>query len=254
MHKFIKAHAFIAIFILIGMTGLLIFNLFPEIDIICANYFYSPHLSFYLKHNWWLENFIHIYIKYSIILFVILIYIVIFYKKYLLKYIPKYHLGTNHISTNQRCKPDHNNLNFIKNINSRVMIISLITTILIPITISILKRFSSHSCPWDLLIYAGGQKLIEWWEYAPNVSGKCFPAGHAATGLCIMGISIIFYAQNNIKYTRCFYILGIAAGLILGIAQQARGAHFLSHTLASVYIACSITNIGIYIAKKYALK
>jgi membrane-associated PAP2 superfamily phosphatase len=207
----------------IGLIGISIFNLYPNIDLICANYFYNTHEKlFYLKNSWWLEKFIHIYVKYSIIAFVIISYIFIIYnyKK-----------------------------NSIKNI-----IISICVTILIPLIISLLKKLSSHACPWDLTLYGGTQELISWWQYAPNAFGKCFPAGHASTGLCVMGISVMFYSINDIKKARFFYIFGIVAGLVLGVSQQARGAHFLSHTLASIYIACVITNIGIYLAKKYALR
>jgi membrane-associated PAP2 superfamily phosphatase len=206
---------------MIGIIGLLIFNLYPQIDIICANYFFDININkFNLKNNWWLAKFIHVYVKYSIIIFIALCYIYFIYKKY----------------------------------NKKIILSSFGIISLIPLTISTLKKFSSHACPWDLEIYGSNTKLVAWWEYAPHIAGKCFPAGHASTGLCIMGISLIFYYRNNIKIARYFYIGGIIAGLILGISQQMRGAHFLSHTLASIYIACTITNIGIFLAKKYAPK
>ena len=219
----IKNSTIILFFLLVGLAGIIIFNLYPAIDFIFADYFYNYHDKlFYLKNNWWLEKFIHIYIKYTIITFVIFFYIFIIYK-------------------NQKK-------------SKKSILISLFVTILIPLIISLLKKLSAHACPWDLTLYGGTQELISWWQYAPHTFGRCFPAGHAAAGLCIMGISIIFYCINDIKKARFFYVFGIIAGLLLGLAQQARGAHFLSHTLASIYIACVITNIGIYLAKKYALK
>lgn len=67
--------------------------------------------------------------------------------------------------------------------------------------------------------------------------GHCFPAGHASVALWLPSLAI-WWLPGRRKTAATVFALGLLPGLLLGWVQQMRGAHFLSHTLWSVWIAC----------------
>lgn len=86
-----------------------------------------------------------------------------------------------------------------------------------------LKQLSGVHCPWDLVRY-GGSALVA------DGGGGCFPAGHAAAGYAWFALA---FAPATPTGRRVGFAVGLAAGLVFGIDQQLRGAHFLSHDLWS---------------------
>jgi membrane-associated PAP2 superfamily phosphatase len=95
-----------------------------------------------------------------------------------------------------------------------------------------LKQSSATSCPWDLAPFGGaGQYLSHWaWGRVDGGPGRCFPAGHAATGFAFIGGYFALRDAAPRHALRCLWASAVA-GLALGLAQQLRGAHFMSHTL-----------------------
>lgn len=98
--------------------------------------------------------------------------------------------------------------------------------------VALLKAASHTSCPWDLQAFGGvARHVSHWagWMEPDGGAGGCFPAGHATTGFAFLGG---YFALRGYlpKAARAWLAAAIAAGLALGIAQQARGAHFMSHT------------------------
>lgn len=100
------------------------------------------------------------------------------------------------------------------------------------LTVSLLKAYSAHSCPWDLLQYGGKAQEFLLFNAAPADAGpgRCFPGGHASTGFILMAWFFWYYPQRPRLAMLC-WCLGLAAGLLLGYGQLMRGAHFLSHNL-----------------------
>lgn len=94
--------------------------------------------------------------------------------------------------------------------------------------ISGLKSLSTSPCPWSLPQYSGS-----------GSAGKCFPAGHASSGFCLFSLYFAF-RQLRVKRTWIFLILALALGWILGLGRQAQGAHFLSHSFATMFLDWSI--------------
>lgn len=194
-----------------GLSVILLITIFGNhaIDEYFADLIFDTQAKqWHLRENWWLTVFLHEWAKYFT-------YAIIF-----ITFIIKY---------NQLNKPTNTNNQHQKT----RWFCALTAVILIPLVISILKKLSSQHCPWDYIRY-GGFLLIEQLSTAPP--GKCFPAGHASTGFAWMGLGL-FWMPGNKKRLMLFAI-GIFFGLILGIGQQFRGAHFLSHTLWSMWIAC----------------
>ena len=99
------------------------------------------------------------------------------------------------------------------------------------IMINIGKRITHVDCPWDLIRYGGAKPYIRLLQPAKNLNyGQCFPAGHASVGYAFFALYFFFlHTKPNWR----FYGLGIGliTGLLFGVAQQLRGAHFLSHDL-----------------------
>ncbi len=106
-----------------------------------------------------------------------------------------------------------------------------VAPLLVGLAITLFKTFSLTSCPWDLHEFGGVARYFSHWHFSPDGgSGRCFPAGHAAHGFAMMAGFFVFRDVNPRMATRCL-AGALLAGLLLGLAQQWRGAHFMSHTL-----------------------
>jgi len=115
--------------------------------------------------------------------------------------------------------------------------------VLSTLTITTLKRFSIHACPWDLARYGGFAAELPLFADLPSgtQAGRCFPGGHASGGYALLAFYFAFIGSN----TRIAY-WGLAAGLIVGTlmgwTQMMRGAHFLSHNLWTLFtVWCVLT-------------
>ncbi len=108
-------------------------------------------------------------------------------------------------------------------------------------TVTLIKGLSPASCPWDLHDFGGVAHFVPHWRWLPDGGGgHCFPAGHAASGFSFIGG---WFAFRDVDRGIAWRWLAIAlgTGLLFGLAQQARGAHFLSHTLWTAWICWCVT-------------
>lgn len=106
--------------------------------------------------------------------------------------------------------------------------------------VAILKAGSTSSCPWDLQDFGGVARYASHWSrLADGGPGRCFPAGHATTGFAFVGG---YFALRGSNPASARWALGVslAAGAVLGLAQQWRGAHFTSHTLWSAWLCWTV--------------
>ena len=105
------------------------------------------------------------------------------------------------------------------------------------IIMALMKRISATSCPWDIADFGGvGHYVSHWaWGVTDGGSGHCFPAGHASAGFAF--ISGYFALRHNLpRAARLWLAAALVAGFALGLAQQMRGAHFMSHTLWTAWL------------------
>jgi membrane-associated PAP2 superfamily phosphatase len=104
-------------------------------------------------------------------------------------------------------------------------------------TISVLKHFSIHSCPWDITAYGGAEPWIPLFGSLPagTKSGHCFPGGHASGGFALLAIYFGF-RDSLPKLAKVGLILGLVFGFAMGWGQMMRGAHFMSHNLWTAWI------------------
>lgn len=102
---------------------------------------------------------------------------------------------------------------------------------------ALMKRISATSCPWDLSEFGGiGHYVSHWaWAVTDGGGGHCFPAGHASAGFAF--ISGYFALRHSLpRAARWWLLASLIAGFALGLAQQMRGAHFMSHTLWTAWL------------------
>lgn len=106
---------------------------------------------------------------------------------------------------------------------------------------SLVKRLSSTSCPWELAEFGGVARYVSHWAWGvrDGGGGHCFPAGHASAGFgFVAGWFVLRRSAPGLA--RRWLLAALAAGLVLGLAQQLRGAHYLSHTLWSAWICWTV--------------
>jgi membrane-associated PAP2 superfamily phosphatase len=104
--------------------------------------------------------------------------------------------------------------------------------------VGVFKRYSHMDCPWDLLAYGGKDPYVSLFATRPTglPPGGCFPAAHAATGYALFSFYFAF-RQTHPRFARLALAGALLLGVTFGVAQQLRGAHFLSHDVWSAYLA-----------------
>jgi membrane-associated PAP2 superfamily phosphatase len=113
-----------------------------------------------------------------------------------------------------------------------------VTVMLASGLVSLLKTASHTSCPWDLHEFGGvARHLTHWagWLGPDGGGGHCFPAGHASSGFAFLG-GYFALRRDAPRMARRWLAAALLAGLVVGIAQQLRGAHFMSHTLWTAWL------------------
>jgi membrane-associated PAP2 superfamily phosphatase len=125
-------------------------------------------------------------------------------------------------------------------VRARVRVVAL-SAILVPAAIALLKQVSASHCPWDLQRYGGAQPYLRLLESVPHgiVPGNCMPAGHASSALWMVSLAVLCLPARP-RLAGVVALLLLALGFGVGWLQQLRGAHFLTHTLWSMWIACAI--------------
>lgn len=103
--------------------------------------------------------------------------------------------------------------------------------------VGLLKLVTNVDCPWDLAMFGGHYPFVHLFAHRPAElrAGHCFPAAHASSGYALMALYFAF-RERNATLARLGLVLGIGIGLVFGLAQQARGAHFASHDVWSAFI------------------
>lgn len=104
--------------------------------------------------------------------------------------------------------------------------------------VALLKSVNPAACPWSLSAYGGVAEPVShwlWWAGPAGGRGGCFPAGHASAGFAFIGGYFVFRPVAPVLARR-WLVAAVVAGLLLGVSQQWRGAHFMSHTLWSGWL------------------
>ena len=109
------------------------------------------------------------------------------------------------------------------------------------LAITLIKGFSKTSCPWDLQVFGGLARYVSHWDWfqIDGGGGHCFPAGHASTGFAFMA-AYFSLRHSGVPAARLWLVCALLAGFVLGLSQQIRGAHFMSHTLWTAWLSWTV--------------
>jgi membrane-associated PAP2 superfamily phosphatase len=112
------------------------------------------------------------------------------------------------------------------------------------VAISLIKTGSSTSCPWDQAEFGGMAHFVSHWHWGARDGGpgKCFPAGHASAAFAYLAGWFVFRRRDP-AIARTWLWTALALGLVLGLGQQWRGAHYMSHTLWTAWLCWTIAYV-----------
>jgi len=112
----------------------------------------------------------------------------------------------------------------------------------IPLATSTAKLLTARYCPWDLVEFGGYAPYLGLFDPAPAgiKAGQCFPAGHASTGFLWI-VWAVALRPAGLRMSRRALLVGLLAGATLGTARMLQGAHFLSHTLWTLWLAWGVS-------------
>lgn len=129
---------------------------------------------------------------------------------------------------------------------------AVLSALMSVVDVSLLKMTSLHSCPWDLAMFGG---RAEWFALldvagANAGPGRCWPGGHASGGFSLLA----GYFSLRDRHARAARMV-LAAALLLGgtmsAVQLARGAHFLSHNLWTLWITWAVCLTGYLLFRRF---
>lgn len=110
--------------------------------------------------------------------------------------------------------------------------------ILVPAVVGALKQVTNVDCPWALKGYGGDRPYVSLFADRPDElpAAQCYPGSHSSSGFALMAFYFLLHGPRP-RIARWSLAGAVLIGAIFSLGQQARGAHFLSHDLASAAIA-----------------
>ena len=115
-----------------------------------------------------------------------------------------------------------------------------------------IKHYSTTSCPWDLAEFGGAARYVSHWTLGQldGGNGHCFPSGHAVVAFAYLGMYFLWRDHDPAR-ARVWLLTVLAAGLLVGMGQLARGAHYPSHTFWSGWICWAICSGADWIGRRF---
>jgi membrane-associated PAP2 superfamily phosphatase len=115
--------------------------------------------------------------------------------------------------------------------DARFVVIAILASI---VTVGLLKSITNVDCPWDLADFGGSNPYIKLFADRPDwlPRTRCFPGAHSSSGFALLCFYFVL-RDRSAAVARGALIGALLVGVAFSIGQEARGAHFLSHDLAS---------------------
>jgi membrane-associated PAP2 superfamily phosphatase len=103
--------------------------------------------------------------------------------------------------------------------------------------VGLIKSQTNVDCPSDLAGFGGTRPHVGLFEDRPDdlPQAACFPAAHSSSGFALFAFYFLWKERNR-RLAHAGLALGLITGVIFGIAQQSRGAHFISHDVWSAFL------------------
>lgn len=112
----------------------------------------------------------------------------------------------------------------------------------IPLLAGTGKNLTRVHCPSELIRYGGTEeyhRIISTDKSYNKIPPHCFPAGHASGGFALLALYFI-------RRKPLMLLPGLIYGWTMGLYQMFKGAHFLSHTLFTMFLATAVAAIVSY--------
>jgi membrane-associated PAP2 superfamily phosphatase len=123
----------------------------------------------------------------------------------------------------------------------------VVTSMLVAVAlVGALKTLTNVDCPWDLARYGGTRPFVHLFADRPDELPRaaCFPGAHSSSGFALVAFYFLLRGRRPVAAR-----IALAGALFIwgafSFAQQARGAHFLSHDLWSAFLVW-FTCLGFY--------
>ena len=112
------------------------------------------------------------------------------------------------------------------------------------VVVASLKRTSAIHCPWDLAEFGGTLPYLRLFDPVPRdwLRGACFPAGHVLSAFAFIGGFFAWRPVDN-RIARRWLAVVLIAGAGAALGQQMRGAHFLTHSLWSLWWCWTLSTL-----------
>lgn len=180
------------------------------IDFPVQHAFYTVDGGFVGRHVWWLENVVHDFLKKVVIAFGVLIGLL-----WLLSV------------TRRPWRRWSRSLGYL------AVAMSLSSALVVS-----LKEVTGVHCPWDLREFGGAYTYVQVGasRESGEPRGRCWPAGHAATGFSLFALFFVLRDRRPLLAKRALGAV-LVFGSLLALARMSQGAHFLSHNVATGLIA-----------------
>ncbi len=200
-----------AILLATSALGLLLLFHFTQLDLTLADRWYDAAQHFFpLREAWWAETALHGGLHYVLIALALVC------------------VG---IAWRQRKTVDALRWRFVA-----------ASGVAIPLLVAVGKRVSPMYCPWDINRYGGNAPYHDvLTALTTHVAsfGHCFPAGFVSLGSWMLAFALMHYPQRR-RFSVCIGLAVLAFNLGLGLLQQLRGAHFLSHVLWTLWLSWAV--------------
>jgi membrane-associated PAP2 superfamily phosphatase len=103
--------------------------------------------------------------------------------------------------------------------------------------VGVLKQLTHMDCPWSLTNFGGTHVFVGLFAFRQvgAAHAACFPGAHSSAGFALMCFYFVF-RERAPRAARALLAVGVLAGAVFAFGQEARGAHFLSHDVASAAV------------------
>jgi membrane-associated PAP2 superfamily phosphatase len=130
---------------------------------------------------------------------------------------------------------------FARSLPRSVRVWWVLSTLVCVAAIPVFKHFSHTSCPWSLAEFGGTASYLSHWTFGTRDGGPggCFPSGHASGAFAFLSGWFALRLQAP-RAARGWLAGTLVFGLLFGLAQMARGAHYPSHTLWTAWICLAL--------------
>lgn len=111
--------------------------------------------------------------------------------------------------------------------------------------VSMMKRYSATSCPWELEAFGGAARYVSHWNWGNDDggSGRCFPGGHVSAAFAFWPVALAWAkspSDSTRRMGRWLWWFVLATGAVFGAVQTLRGAHYPSHTLWTAVLCWTV--------------